>query len=282
MTATELRARVCEQAQRWIGIKETGTGDKSHLVVINIYNTIKPLPRGYKMTQTDPWCAAFVSAVGAACGLEHIILPECACNSMIAAYKARGRWKAGGAYAAQPGDLIFYDWGNDGSSDHVGIVVDATVSALTVIEGNYSDSVSKRTVNRGYEHILGFAVPDYESAATGTSTQATEPAAQSEPVPMPSAPREICTVALPVLRYGDGLDDPNDAVAAAQELLKLRGFRCGFTGADGEFGEKTGAAVEAFQRFRGIAVDGVIGKETWTALLGFASKTAVKRQRQTA
>jgi murein L,D-transpeptidase YcbB/YkuD len=37
---------------------------------------------------------------------------------------------------------------------------------------------------------------------------------------------------------------------------------------DGDFGSVTQAAVEAFQQDRGLAVDGVAGPATWSALLG--------------
>jgi murein L,D-transpeptidase YcbB/YkuD len=50
-----------------------------------------------------------------------------------------------------------------------------------------------------------------------------------------------------------------------QELLQYRNFNPGPI--DGDFGPKTEAAVETFQANRGLNVDGVVGKETWEALL---------------
>lgn len=283
MTANELRARVCAQARQWLGLKEA---DGSHRQIIDIYNAIRPLPRGYRMTYSDPWCAAFVSAVGAACGLESVLLPECACDAMIAAYKAAERWH-GGAYCAeaQPGDLVFYDWGRDGSSDHVGIIADVSASCYTVIEGNYSDAVKMRTIIRGYEHIFGFALPNYEAAEDGTAEdtavhdgtdveqnegQADESVAQTGQKTEQTSVFDF--VALPILRYGDGLDDPREDVRAAQFLLIGRGFRCGSAGADGEFGEQTRKAVEQMQRGYNLAVDGVIGAKTWAALIAIKNQ----------
>jgi peptidoglycan hydrolase-like protein with peptidoglycan-binding domain len=50
-----------------------------------------------------------------------------------------------------------------------------------------------------------------------------------------------------------------------QELLQYRNFSPGAI--DGSFGPKTESAVETFQANRGLKVDGVVGKETWEALL---------------
>ena len=48
--------------------------------IIDIYNTIWPLPNGYK----DAWCEATVSAVAYALGYQDIIPLECSCGRMVA------------------------------------------------------------------------------------------------------------------------------------------------------------------------------------------------------
>lgn len=51
-----------------------------------------------------------------------------------------------------------------------------------------------------------------------------------------------------------------------QERLNSLGFNCGKV--DGIFGTGTRAAVIAFQRAHGLTADGIVGKNTWRALLG--------------
>ncbi len=68
---------------------------------------------------------------------------------------------------------------------------------------------------------------------------------------------------LPVLRKGS----TGHWVTEAQLRLIAHGFPLNVYGADGIFGEETQTAVKAFQAARGLAVDGVIGKDTWEELL---------------
>ena len=79
-----MRQKVVEAARAWLGLRES---DGSFRQIIDVYNTITPLPRGYRMTYSDAWCAAFVSAVAQRCGLTSIIYPECGCDPMIQLYK---------------------------------------------------------------------------------------------------------------------------------------------------------------------------------------------------
>ena len=44
-------------------------------------------------------------------------------------------------------------------------------------------------------------------------------------------------------------------------------------GIDGDFGPHTGASVEAFQAWGGVAVDGIVGDQTWSVSLHAASAT---------
>lgn len=55
-----------------------------------------------------------------------------------------------------------------------------------------------------------------------------------------------------------------DDVAECQQLLEKHGYDVGTI--DGIFGNNTDKAVRAFQRGAGLAVDGIVGKNTWVAL----------------
>lgn len=54
-------------------------------------------------------------------------------------------------------------------------------------------------------------------------------------------------------------------VKVLQYLLNAKGYDAGKE--DGIFGAKTLAAVKAFQKARGLSIDGVVGKNTWSELL---------------
>ncbi len=61
--------------------------------------------------------------------------------------------------------------------------------------------------------------------------------------------------------------DRGAAVEDVQRRLLTTGVDLGSTGVDGVFLGATYAAVVAFQRERGLAEDGVVGPETWSALV---------------
>ena len=60
--------------------------------------------------------------------------------------------------------------------------------------------------------------------------------------------------------------DSGDAVKTMQKMLIACGYSCGSAGADGSFGDKTLAAVKAFQKAAGLTVDGIYGPVTKAAL----------------
>lgn len=273
MTEIDARNAVCRQARAWLGRRQS---DGSHREIIDLYNLNRPAG-GYVMTYTDPWCACFVSAVGMAAGLSAVIVPGVNCDGMIETYRARGRWVEDDSYLPEPGDLIFYDWqdsgagDNQGSSDHVGIVVDTDERTITVIEGNKGAEqvVAYRTIPRNGKHIRGFAVPDYTSAcrAEDTIVPTTEPvedaSQESEKITAKPDGSALCA-ALPVLSYGCC----GRAVVVAQGILIALGYSCGPDGADGDFGYNTRVAVRNFQRGAGLPETGEIDALTWAKLLG--------------
>lgn len=171
MTEKELREKVVSIAKSYLGCKES---DGSHKKIIDIYNGVTPLPSGYKVKYTDSWCATYVTAIGIKAALSDVILRECSCQRMIALYKKTGRWIENDAYTPQKGDIIFYDWDdngvgdNTGHSDHVGIVVEVNGTSLKIIEGNMDDAVGYRNIKINNKYIRGYGIPNYKSKAAST------------------------------------------------------------------------------------------------------------------
>ena len=169
---------ILDIARGWLGCKES---NGSHKKIIDLYNDHKPLARGYKVKYTDSWCATFVSACAIKCGYTDIIPTECSCNQMINGFKKIGRWCEDDAHVPHIGDVIFYDWqdngkgDNKGSSDHVGIVEKVEGSTITVIEGNKNDAVARRTIKVNGRYIRGYGLPKYDANATNTSTTPSKP-----------------------------------------------------------------------------------------------------------
>lgn len=144
----------------------TAEGSESHRAIIDTYNHIDPLPRGFRMTMTAPWCAAFVTAVSRISGNADAIPAECGCPEMIRLFLKRGI--AVGRRYPKRGDIIFYDWNGDKVADHVGIVQYVSDKGkVTTIEGNYSDSVKSRVIDFNDYSIYGYASPNY---STGKKT----------------------------------------------------------------------------------------------------------------
>ena len=168
MNEAQVRKQIVDIARGWIGLKES---DGSFRHIIDIYNSLLPLPRNYRMTYKDAWCAATMSAAAIEAGYTDIIPRECSCARMIARFMEMGRWMETDSYIPSPGDLIFYDWkdngagDNKGQPDHVGMVEKVANGKITVIEGNYHDAVGRRTLAINGRFIRGYGLPDYGSMA---------------------------------------------------------------------------------------------------------------------
>lgn len=162
---SKLANTIVSQAQSWIGYKES---NGSHKKIIDVYNSHKPLARGYAVKYTDAWCATFVSACAIKVGFTDIIPTECSCGQMIELFKKIGAWVENDAYVPKAGDIIFYDWqdngkgDNKGYSDHVGIVEKVNGSTITVIEGNKEEVVGRRSLAVNGKYIRGYGVPKYD------------------------------------------------------------------------------------------------------------------------
>lgn len=247
MTELELRRKFVDTAISYLGCNEK---DGSHKKIIDIYNAHKPLARNYRVRYTDAWCATFVSSVAIQCGLTAIIPTECSCYYMIRLHKTLKTWIEDDSYVPEIGDIIMYDWDDNGSGDnigspdHVGIVTEVADDGIKVIEGNYRNKVGYRKLMVNGENIRGYCVPNYKSLATT---------------------KEVDTVKieLPVLKKGAKRNE----VKSLQALLVGYGYSVGKSGVDGSFGSATDAAVRKYQKAHGLTVDGSVGPATWGSLM---------------
>lgn len=158
-------SKVVDRMEDWIGKNEY---DGSHKPIIDLYNRQKNLPRGYKVKYTDEWCATTVSAAFLSLGYSALIPMECSCGKMIDIAKIMGIWQENDGYTPSPGDIIMYDWqdngvgDNKGWADHVGIVEYVRGGKITIIEGNYRNAVNRRQIDINGRYIRGFICPRYD------------------------------------------------------------------------------------------------------------------------
>lgn len=246
------RTKIIDQARSWVGLNEA---DGSHKKIVDIYNSQTKLPRNYKLKYTDAWCAGTVSALAIACGATDIIPVEVSCGKLIELAKAMGIFVEADNHVPSPADLILYDWDDNGKGDntgwpdHVGICEYVVGDSITVIEGNFQNAVGRRLIKVNGKYIRGYITPEYDA----------EPAKETKK-------EGVCTVEIKVLKKGA----KGKTVKAMQHLLMAYGFNCGGYGADGSFGTGTESAVRAYQKAKGLDVDGSCGPKTWAKLLGLS------------
>ena len=162
---TDQKNRVIRAASNLVG---TSTGSAAHQRMVADYNSVKPLPVGYAVKNTDDWCDVFVTVVFQREGLSHLVGRECGVERHIQIFKKLGIWNEDGTTTPQSGDIITFNWDkdtqqNDGWADHIGIVERVENGWIHTIEGNSSNGVVRRNTYRvGHGNIRGFARPHYQ------------------------------------------------------------------------------------------------------------------------
>lgn len=197
------------------------------------------------------WC--FYRAVGSEAQRIQCQVGElgAACVYSAQYYMMQGRYDQN----PRPGDQVFFLV--NGQIGHTGIVADVNAATVTVVERNSSDRVQRLNCDRGSARIAGYGHPRYDEIA------------EAAPAPVTGRTQRTVQCALPVLERGCA----GNAVKNAQSLLIRFGGFCGgrvISGRevpDGDFGPATEQAVKAFQCSRNLESGGIIGAETWTALL---------------
>lgn len=196
------------------------------------------------------WCQIFVSWIMANAGIPLEIYGKYEnCQYAIGKMKEKGIWHGRG-YRPKPGDIAYYDWGYDGTSDHVGIVIKVSGDMITVREGNKSDRVDNRVIAYNHGQIVGYASPKY----AGDEMEK----------------EEECEVKLKRLTKGS----KGNQAKTVQRILKELGYK-GKDGKalsiDGDFGANTEYALTQFQKAKGFVPAsgkyGICAAGTWKLLV---------------
>lgn len=108
------------------------------------------------------WCACFVSWCANECGyIEAGIIPKFSlCSDGVDWFQAQGQWQPN-TYEPVAGDIIFFDWGANGTIDHVGIVEYCENGVVHTVEGNSGDACRQKEYTVGSSSIYGYGLPAY-------------------------------------------------------------------------------------------------------------------------
>ena len=167
----------------WVGLSRAkGT----HKPIIDLYNSHKPLARGYAVSYNDSYCDTTVSAAFIKAGAVDLIGgTECGVEEHVKLFQKAGIWIEDGTITPEKGDIVVFNWDdatqpNDGYSDHIGVVRSVGSKNFETTEGNMSGGiVGHRTVAIGWGYIRGFARPKYAKATSSTPKEDKKPTGTS-------------------------------------------------------------------------------------------------------
>lgn len=185
-------------------------------------------------------------------------LPDKGANGMYGAAKVKGTIANG--LPEIPGILV---WTKD--KGHVGVYVG---DGYVVEARGFSYGVQRNALkDRAFVH---WGLCPYVEYAADEETLAIEmmggtaEGSQTAQKPVSVTVKVQGGVSMPTLRRGDkGL-----AVKVMQRFLKARGCKLEKHGCDGDFGQETENALEAYQTTHNLTVDRKCGPLTWASLVG--------------
>jgi hypothetical protein len=235
-TAAEVR----KIARNEIGYRESG---------VNHTKYADQVP-ALRWAQNQPWCHTWISWLFLKANDPGIAPVTASCLAGVRWFKDRNQWHT----TPKVGDIVYF---GPGGGTHVELVVGVSSTHITTVGGNTSgsldgeyfngDGVYEKDVARNSGRIYGYGRPRYDTDADKTSVTPSKPSTGAK---VPAFPGN--------LRKGS----TGSPVRVFQARMKARGWRLSV---DGIYGSDTERIVEQFQREKGLADDGVVGRKTWRA-----------------
>lgn len=259
-------AKVIAQAAKYVGYLEKKSNYQLDSFTANAGSANwTRFGRDYGLNPAQ-WCGIFVSqmfveafgkekAKELLCGSLHHYTPTGA-----SLFKNADQYIKRGKGTPKPGDVIFFYSSAKKRIGHVGIVEKVSGGRVYTIEGNTSGAstlvtngggVCRKSYSLTSSYIDGYGRVKYDESENSTQSK-TE-----------STKGGKVMIALDELQKGS----EGEQVKTVQRLLKAMNYSIGKDGVDGDFGKNTDAAVRKFQKANGLGVDGIVGQNTWTALL---------------
>lgn len=153
-------------------------GSAKHKDLVKTFNTVKP--HGEKADYKCAWCAITITAILIKAGYTPKNMPmSFNCGTLVNDMKKLGVWVEKDSYVPEIGDLVIYNWSDNGKGDcttgasHVGMVISVAKKTFKVIEGNKgtTSKVGIRTMNIDGRFIRGFGHLKYDTkTSSGGST----------------------------------------------------------------------------------------------------------------
>lgn len=146
---------IVKVANSQIGVKESPYNN----VKYNTWYYGKEVKDRNSRDTSHAWCVVFISWCADRAGISTDVVPKTAgVGSIMNFYKNAGRYKTrSSGYVPKVGDIAIF-----GNASHAGIVVACDGKTVSIVEGNYSDSVKLNTYKVGARTISGYCTPNYK------------------------------------------------------------------------------------------------------------------------
>jgi hypothetical protein len=203
------------------------------------------------------------------------------CPSHVAVGQAHGEVRFDHASRGDPadilaGDLLFYDWNNNGVADHVETAAEDVGTAPNT--HNYGantgspEGVHETWRNRSYL-LCRLRPTKYRDGSVPSPVPAPPPPppiTPAPPKPPPPSPGGLPAPRWPGVVFKTPPDTRGSGVATWQQRMHDRGWNMGsggpaHNGVDDDYGPTSKGICIAFQREKGLTVDGEVGPNTWAA-----------------
>lgn len=131
--------------------------------IVDIYNSVRPLPLGYRVKYEDLLCATYVSAIFIKLGWTDIVPPNPRAWQLYENMAAIDCAVKDPNRVPSIGDLIFFGTGKKTTNiQHVGIVTEVQ-NGRQIYYYDINPNVGRHTCPVGYSYIWGYGIPDYAS-----------------------------------------------------------------------------------------------------------------------